>query len=139
MGGLLVHRHLIVRAEVLKPFQDCDLAERWIRELVSKINMKILSGPHVMYSDMPGNRGLTAAAVIETSHIVLHLWDEVQPALAQLDIYTCSCLDLQTAFGHFGILEPVRIDYKFIDRDHGLTEVESSFGQVPVELVGVDH
>lgn len=124
MEKVLVHRHLIVRAEVMNPFQDCNLAEQWIRDLVDKINMKILSGPHVMYSDMVGNRGLTAATVIETSHIVLHLWDEISPALAQLDIYTCSCLDLQVAFDHFKVLEPTKIEYKFLDRDHCLTEIE---------------
>ena len=25
---------------------------------------------------MPGNRGITAVAIIETSHIAMHIWDE---------------------------------------------------------------
>lgn len=141
MGELLVHRHLIVRAEVEKPFQDCGLAEQWIKELVDKINMKILMGPFVTYSDMIGNRGLTAVTVIETSHIALHLWDEVSPALAQLDIYTCSCLDLPIAFDHFKILQPTKLEYKFIDRDHDLTEIEASSGFIepPVKHVRINH
>ena len=30
---------------------------------------------------MPGNRGITAVAIIETSHITMHIWDEPNPAL----------------------------------------------------------
>ena len=39
---------------------------------------------------MPGNRGVTAFAIIETSHIAMHIWDEPNPALVQLDVYTCA-------------------------------------------------
>jgi S-adenosylmethionine/arginine decarboxylase-like enzyme len=47
--------------------------------------MKILIGPIAKYLDVPGNRGLTVAAIIETSHIVMHCWDECSPGLMQLD------------------------------------------------------
>ena len=33
-----------------------------------------------------GNKGLTAFAIIETSHIAMHIWDE-PVALLQLDVY----------------------------------------------------
>jgi hypothetical protein len=31
-----------------------------------------MMGPYVKYSDMPGNRGITGGAIIETSHVVMH-------------------------------------------------------------------
>lgn len=123
-GPLLVHQHLIVRAEVSEPFTDCKKAGQWLTELVGKIGMKILSGPHVEYSEKTGNRGLTGFVIIETSHIAIHLWDEVQPALAQLDVYTCSNLELPVVFDHFSVLCPVRVEHKFLDRDRGLTLVQ---------------
>lgn len=122
---LLVHEHLIVRAEIEDPFTDCRKAELWLTDLVDKIGMKVLSGPHVKYSDMVGNRGLTGIVVIETSHIAIHLWDEVQPALAQLDVYTCSHLELPVVFDHFNVLKPVKLEYKFLNRDKGLSLVSA--------------
>jgi S-adenosylmethionine/arginine decarboxylase-like enzyme len=50
----------------------------WMRDFVESIGMKILMGPFAKYLDIPGNRGLTVAAIIETSHIVLHSWDELK-------------------------------------------------------------
>ena len=55
--------------------------------------MNILSGPQVAYVDTLGNRGLTGVAIIETSHVAVHIWDETSPALVQLDFYTCGTLD----------------------------------------------
>jgi S-adenosylmethionine/arginine decarboxylase-like enzyme len=49
--------------------------------------MKVFMGPYVKYCNMPGNRGITAIAIIETSHIAMHIWDEPKPALMQMDVY----------------------------------------------------
>ena len=65
----------------------------WLKSLVNDLGMKIMMGPIAGYSPVEGNRGLTAAVVIETSHIVLHVWDEEQPAMMQLDVYTCGELN----------------------------------------------
>jgi S-adenosylmethionine/arginine decarboxylase-like enzyme len=59
--------------------------ENWMSTLIAAQGMKILSGPHVAYVENPGNRGLTGVAIIETSHVAVHIWDEVSPALVQLD------------------------------------------------------
>ena len=58
--------------------------------------MKIVQGPFASYVDKQGNRGLTAAVMIETSHIAFHVWDEETPALLQFDLYTCSTLPVPT-------------------------------------------
>ena len=113
---LLVHHHLVVRAELAAPPTDPVYISIWKRNLVSAIGMKILMGPYAVYSDMPGNRGLTVATVIETSHIVLHVWDEESPGLMQLDVYSCAEFDKQTIFNAIQEFEPTHIDYKFLDR-----------------------
>lgn len=82
--------------------------------------MKILRGPYSVYSDMPGNTGLTGFVIIETSHIAVHLWDGVEPALMSLDVYTCSELNLEDVFEELQQFNPVKIEYKFIDREFEL-------------------
>ncbi|NBX48912.1 S-adenosylmethionine decarboxylase [bacterium] len=92
-----------------------------MRSLVDTIGMKILMGPYAVYSDMPGNQGLTAVTIIETSHIAMHVWDEVDPGLMQLDVYTCSTLNIDDVFNAIQVFEPVSVEYKYIDRENDLT------------------
>lgn len=113
---MLVHHHLVVRAELNAPPKDTEYITEWKRKLVEAIGMKILMGPYATYSDMPGNRGLTVATIIETSHIVLHVWDEEEPGLMQLDVYSCSQFDRQSIFDAIKEFEPTKVDYKFLDR-----------------------
>ena len=74
-NSLLVHKHLIIRAEAIKPPVDEEQLQNWLIEFIESINMKIMMGPYVKYCNMKGNRGITGVAVIETSHIVMHVWD----------------------------------------------------------------
>ena len=113
---MLVHHHLVVRAELNSPPSDPIYITEWKRKLVDSIGMKILMGPYATYSNMEGNRGLTVATVIETSHIVLHVWDEESPGLMQLDVYSCAEFDKHTIFDAILEFDPVLIDYKFLDR-----------------------
>lgn len=118
---VLEHKHLIVRAELNNPpFSPHDI-KSWMQKLVDTIGMNILMGPYAIYSDMVGNQGLTAVTIIETSHIAMHVWDEVSPALMQLDVYTCSTLDINDVFAAIEVFEPTKIEYKYIDREHDLT------------------
>ena len=41
---------------------------------------------------------MTSVAIIETSHIALHIWDEVNPGLLQLDVYSCANFNPQDVF-----------------------------------------
>ena len=126
MTKVLEHKHLIVRAELNNPPRCTTAIEAWMRKLVEAIDMKILMGPYAVYSDMEGNRGLTAVTIIETSHIALHVWDEVNPALMQLDVYTCSTLDINDVFSAIQFWDPTKIEYKYIDREHDLTLLDHS-------------
>ena len=128
MAGLLVHKHLIVRAEANKPHTNEQLSVNWLYEFIKFINMKPMIGPFSKYLDMPGNRGLTTAAIIETSHCVLHIWDEVKPALLQFDLYSCGEFDpeeiCKKITKDFDIL---KIEYKFLDRENELKETSGGY------------
>lgn len=128
----LVHKHLIVRAEVTNPPKDETLAKEYLKELIEDINMKILFGPEARYVDIPGNRGLTCFAIIETSHIVMHTWDECEPAMIQLDVYTCGALDTDVVFDSLRRFDVIKMDYKFLDRENNLKEIPLTGAIVPM-------
>ena len=94
-NSLLVHKHLIIRAEASRPPMDEEQLTEWMKEFVDSIDMKIFMGPYVKYCRMPGNRGITGVAIIETSHITMHIWDEPNPALMQFDVYSCGEFDVE--------------------------------------------
>ena len=120
----LFHKHLIVRAEVNKPMVCPEkVSKEWMPALIDRIGMKILMGPYAVYSDIEGNRGLTAATIIETSHIVMHIWDEQSPAMVQLDVYTCGPLDPYDVVESLKEMDPVHIDMKYLDREHDLVDI----------------
>ena len=121
---ILEHKHLIVRAELNNPPKCTTAIDLWMRELVERIGMKILMGPYSVYSEMVGNQGLTAVTIIETSHIAMHVWDEVDPGLMQLDVYTCSQLNTEDVFKAIEQFLPTKVEYKYIDREHQLTLLE---------------
>ena len=127
-GEVLVHKHLIIRAEAISPPMNTEFLTDWLKAFIKFINMKVLMGPYVIYHDVPGNRGITAAAIIETSHIVMHVWDEPSPALMQFDVYSCGefeperiCRLIQRDF------DITKIDYKFLDRENDLTDVGGGY------------
>ncbi len=120
----LVHKHVIIRAEVLNPPTDETTTSNDVRALIESIGMKILMGPYAKYCTMEGNRGLTVATIIETSHVVMHTWDESDPALIQLDVYTCGAFDPNVVFDWLKKYNPTKIDFKYLDRENGLTEIK---------------
>ncbi len=119
----VVHKHLIIRAEVANPVKEEQLAIDWMNKLVDKIGMKVMMGPFAKYLNVVGNRGLTAVAIIETSHIALHIWDEDKPALVQLDVYTCGPLDPYDVVEALREFHPVKIEMKYLDRESKLIEL----------------
>tara|TARA_B110000977_G_scaffold37258_1_gene50061 strand:+ start:118 stop:489 length:372 start_codon:yes stop_codon:yes gene_type:complete len=120
----LVHKHVIIRAEVLNPPTDETHTSNDVKALIEAIGMKILMGPYAKYCTMKGNRGLTVATIIETSHVIIHVWDETDPALIQLDVYTCGVFDPNIVFDWLKKYNPTKIDFKYLDRENGLTEIK---------------
>ena len=119
----LIHKHVIIRAEVLNPPTIENIVSQQVTDLIERIGMKILMGPYAKYCTMAGNRGLTVATIIETSHVVMHTWDECDPAIVQLDVYTCGEFDPAIVFKWLGQYNPIKIDYKYIDREFDLHEI----------------
>lgn len=121
---LLIHKHLIIRAEVKNPPKNEEQLKNWLTDFITFIDMKVLMGPYVKYCDKVGNRGITGVAVIETSHIAMHVWDETDPGIMQFDVYSCSEFDpykiadkLQADF------EVTKLDYKFLNRETELKPI----------------
>jgi len=123
-NSLLVHKHLIIRAEALRAPTNEEQLKDWFEEFIRSINMKLFMGPYVKYCEMPGNRGITAVAIIETSHIAMHIWDEPSPALMQFDVYSCGELNVedicQKIKEDFDI---TKIEYKFLNRETVLQDI----------------
>ena len=119
-----VHKHLIIRAEANKVPTNEDVLTVWLKDFIESINMKILMGPYVKYCTMEGNRGITGIAVIETSHIAIHVWDEPVPALMQIDIYSCAEFDpYKIAEKIKSDFDVVKLDYKYLNRETGLKAI----------------
>ena len=120
------HKHLIVRADIAWSPKEEDLnkVSDWIRSLIKKIQMKLLAGPYTTYVNELGNKGMTSVAIIETSHIALHIWDETNPGLMQLDVYSCADFSPQDVFDEVEkMFDTKKIEYKFLDREKELVEV----------------
>ena len=132
---LLEHKHIIIRAEVLDPPRAEEPTSELVRNLINEIGMKIMMGPFAQRSEMVGNAGLTVATIIETSHVVLHTWDEVDPALMQLDVYTCSHLDPTIVFNWLEQFKPIKIDHKYIDREFKLDIKRKKFKLFAKEII----
>ena len=116
-----VHKHLIIRAEANKVPTDEEQLTEWLKEFIDYIDMKILMGPYVKYCNVEGNRGITGIAVIETSHIAIHVWDEPNPALMQIDVYSCAEFDVdQIAEKIKADFDVIKLDYKYLNRETGL-------------------
>ena len=122
----LQHKHIIVRADVYKPpaKDSPHQLELWFKDLIESINMKILTGPYVVYCDMPGNKGFTGICAIETSHIALHMWEEQLPGRFELDVYTCGDLDASIIFDKIKIFDPINVQYLILDRQEGQIVVD---------------
>ena len=116
-----VHKHLIIRAEVNHPITSEKELRKWLRNLVKKIDMKIIKGPYAAYVSKEGNRGLTGIVMIETSHISIHIWDEESPALVQCDVYSCAEFSSNEVLAEFVPMDVVTIDKILLDRANALT------------------
>lgn len=122
---MLVHKHLIIRAEVDFAPTNEEWVIEWLRGIVQKLDMKVCAGPIAKYVDMPGNRGLTAVVIIETSHIAIHCWDEPAPNLIQFDVYSCGEFSPEVILEEIENFGVRKVEYKFLDREHGLVDITS--------------
>ena len=121
-----VHKHFILRAEVKHPPGEKAKQRiwNWMFFLIKDIDMKIMFGPEVRYVRTKGNEGLTAVAIIETSHVALHVWDKQDPPLLQLDVYTCGPFKPEVVLKAIREFIPAKIQWKYLDRETDLHTVD---------------
>jgi len=121
-----VHKHFILRAEVKHPPGEKAKQRiwNWMFFLIKDIGMKIMFGPEVRYVRTEGNEGLTAVAIIETSHVALHVWDKQDPPLLQLDVYTCGPFKPEVVLKAIKEFIPTKIQWKYLDRESDLKTVD---------------
>ena len=120
------HKHLLIRAEVNNPMKGEKEIKKWLRDLVNKIDMKIIKGPYAAYVSEEGNRGITAVVMIETSHIAIHVWDETSPALVQCDVYSCAEFSSSEVLMEFVVMEPAKIEHMLLDRAEEIKTITQS-------------
>ena len=118
------HKHLLIKAEVNKPPASEEHIIFWLKNLIKKIDMKILAGPYATKVTKKGNAGITGVAIIETSHVVIHTWDENNPALIQLDVYSCKDFKKSDILECLEEFETVQVDYKYFDRENNFQEIK---------------
>ena len=123
---MIFHKHLLVNARVKDPIASEEKGIDFLTRLVERIDMKVIQGPFASYVDKPGNRGLTAIVMIETSHIAFHIWDEEDPSLLQFDLYTCGELNLPSVLLAIGEqFKIISMDYNLFDRENGFVLEDS--------------
>ncbi|MCL2331862.1 MAG: S-adenosylmethionine decarboxylase [Proteobacteria bacterium] len=113
----LYHQHLLIKAFVKNPPTQETVLNYWLESLVADIKMKVVVPARSKYVDAVGNRGLTGAVNIETSHIAVHIWDEPVPAHIEMDVYSCSKFDIQTVFNKLCDFGLVKYHFMLIDRN----------------------
>ena len=110
-----MHKHILVKATVDSPTKDPQVIEKWLSDLVTKVDMEIFLPPAAKYCDDPNNAGVTGTVVITTSHASIHLWDH---GLLQMDLYSCKNFSAEDVLEHikdsFSVLEG---SYLIADRD----------------------
>jgi S-adenosylmethionine/arginine decarboxylase-like enzyme len=117
---MLEHLHLLVQGTATKLLSESDI-KNFILDLIQKIDMDILGGPHIYRSDIKGNEGYTVITAITTSHIVIHTWDT---GLVQLDVYSCKKFEILDITELLAELCISNIQVKFLDRSNGFKNIE---------------
>ena len=112
------HSHVIVRARISDPPRDSVALNDWVTDVVKSVDMNVVSGPLSYYSNDDGNKGWTSVAILDFSHIAIHVWDEENPALLEFDLFSCKVFDVDKVIemiaNKFGLLS---YEHIYIDRD----------------------
>ena len=124
MEKLLKHKHLLIRAEVKNPPKTEKQIINWMNNLIAKIDMNILAGPYASKVSKKGNKGISGVAIIDTSHVGIHTWDETDPALVQLDVYSCKEFNKIDVLSCIEEFDPITVDYKYFDRENNFKELK---------------
>lgn len=124
------HLHLIVKGTFKTPPKSEALLNDWFKRLVEKVRMVVVAGPTSIYVNEPGNEGITGTVTLATSHSSIHVWDQLDPAMFQFDIYSCSCFSAEEVLAHLDEFGLIEYEWIYIDRNEGLELVSKGSKQV---------
>ena len=119
------HIHVLIKGYVKNPPRKEEHLNDWFRRLVERVRMVVVAGPTSVYVNEPGNEGLTGTVTLATSHASIHVWDNVEPAMFQFDLYSCSEFTPQEVIEHLEEFDLVSCEYMFIDRNNEMKVVET--------------
>ena len=112
------HLHLLVKGEIKVSTTSTEELNVWLTELVHKVGMEVLNGPHSVYCDHEGNEGITGTVVLSTSHASIHIWDAPNPKQFQFDLYSCKSFSPESVLTHIDErFDLVGCTWQLIDRN----------------------
>ena len=130
------HKHILITAMVRKPPCTKEAMIAWLKDTVANVNMKILMGPFAERCETEGNIGITGIAVIETSHISAHCWEEAPVPFINIDLYSCKSFEPEDVIDvikkHF---DPYYIRVMFIDRNDPSPHIISKYTQQIIKII----
>jgi S-adenosylmethionine/arginine decarboxylase-like enzyme len=112
---------MILNAIVRNPPKagDEENVVRWLRKVVEAVGMKLVIGPHAHYCKADENEGITASCNIETSHCSLHVWDKLDFAIFNFDLYSCAAFDPEVVVELVKEFDPWKLEWIVMDRNEG--------------------
>lgn len=115
------HKHLRVRAYVQNPLYTRPLIQSWVERMCRDgLDMNIMEGPHFYFAESEINRGWTATAIIEFSHVSLHIWE--LEGLIEFDAFSCKDFDVTKVMEFIKEFSPTKILYDVADRETDFQE-----------------
>ncbi|QDU72875.1 hypothetical protein [Mucisphaera calidilacus] len=100
---------LMVRAEVGCPPVHVETTAAWMAALADRLGLEGLLPPRCRYTEDPGHRGMSCVAALERSQVSLHCWDEMDPAVMQLDVHAAGVIDVDVVVEAMSVFEPRRV------------------------------
>jgi S-adenosylmethionine/arginine decarboxylase-like enzyme len=120
---MIEHKHLIVRGQMMVKLTPADVYNL-LHEMVDVLDMELMKGvpsnPNCGYEGGE-NPGVTGCALITTSHIVLHTWDN--DMCFQFDAYSCKSFEPNDVYALLKKWGLDKKEGKFFDREYNLLEL----------------
>ena len=95
-GSDMIGVHLTVDG-LFQPPLDGKILKKILTDLPGRIDMNILSGPHVVQG-CPENPGWTGFVIIDKSHISIHTFDDGNKI--SVDVFSCQHFEKETALSY---------------------------------------